>query len=426
MKPLSRYLLPPVALVALGTAMLLYLPRVGQSSDHQDSPLTVGRPGADLTDVFVFPAADPKKVVLAMDVHPLIPAGEAQTASFDPAVMYQFKIATDGGFKETSVIQFHATGTGPDQRIEMYGPTPPAMPGTRSAWVGDSQTMPFNHVTPLSNGVTAFAGPRQDPFYFDLAQFFKIVPDRNYKYHPPYGPGVPAPTAKCFRNPGVDFLRGYNVLSLVVEMPRQMLASPNGKLGIIHVYSTTSLEQNGSWVQVERLGRPAVKEAFEAFENHDATNRSSPWKDTLLAHSIVSFMSSKNGAGRSMQLASAVEHVLIPDELTANLGSGGRAGYLAVETKGKSTLPTAVERVIPNVGLQGLKTSIANKSGNFGGRDPSSPVIGLSLGVIFGSLGAKVGLAPDDMKETACLSSDNVVAGARGHTDTFPYLGAQI
>jgi hypothetical protein len=424
-KRLAAILGSGLAIAALAVTATLYTAPKATSSDHQDSPLTVSRPGADITDVFLFPAADPNKVVLAMDIHPLIPRGMSGGVAFDPGVMYQLKIATDGGFKESKVIQMRAVGTGTNQRLEFYGPVAPAMAGTTSRWVGSPQGFSFNKVTKLRNGVQVFAGPRQDPFYFDLAQFFKIVPDRNYKNHP----NVPPPTAKCFRKPGVDFLRNYNVLSFVVELPRTMLAGRGNHLGVIRMYATTSLPSGqGNYTQVERLARPAVKEAFESFANHDRTNRSSPWNDALLGQSITSFMTAAppNGAGRSMQLAKAVKGVLIPDELAADLSQKGPARYLAVETNGKSGLPTGVVRAVPEAALGGIKKAIGDPYRHFGGRDPSSPVIDLSLGVIFGTLGQKVGLAPDDHKDTACLTSDNVTAGDRGTTPTFPYFGRPI
>lgn len=414
-----------LAACAIALCFQLYSVRHAYASDHQDSPLTVSRPGADITDVFMFPAANPDNVVLAMDVHPLVPAGMSDSAVFDPGVMYQFKIAT-AGYRENEVIQFRAVGSGAGQTLEMYGPAAPAMAGTRSSWMGEPQRVAFGRVTRLANGVSVFAGPRREPFYFDLAQFFKIVPDRNYKNQP----NTFKPSAACFRKPGVDFFRDYNVLSLVVELPRSMLAAPNKKLGVVRMYATTSLPQAGSsgYTQVERLGRPAVKEAFEMFRDHDASNRSAPWNDPTLARSIVNFMTaaSPNGAGRSAALATAVEKTLMPDELTADLSAPGPAAYLAVETKGKSALPTAVVRVVPVDGLKGLKKSIANKTRDFGGRDPSSPVIDVSLGVIFGSLGQKVGLAADDGKETPCLTSDNVTAGDRSTMKDFPYFGNPI
>jgi hypothetical protein len=237
---------------------------------------------------------------------------------------------------------------------------------------------------------------------------------------------VPAPSAKCFRNPGVDFLRNFNVISLVVELPRAMLAGPGGKLGIIRVYATTSIQEHGRWTQVERLARPAVKEAFQSFEGHDRTNRSSPWADPTLPHDIIAFMASKRGANRSMALAKAVEKTLIPDEIQADISASGPARYLAVETGGKTGLPVGIVRLVPAPGIQGIKKALGDPYRGFGGRDPSSPVMDLSLGIVFGSLGQKVGLAPNDMRETQCLTSDNVDAGKRGVSMGFPYIGNPI
>ena len=395
-------------------------PQIARASDHQDSALMVSRPGADLTDVFVFPSSDPTKVVLAMDVHPLIPQGMYDDVSFDPAVMYQFKINTRDGWKENKVIQFGVEGVGASQTVKYYGPASPSAPGTVSTWVGDPVSFGFNTTKKLSDGTKIFAGPRKDPFYFDLAQFFKILPDRDASKHP----NVPAPSAMCFQKHGVDYLRDFDVLSFVVELPRKELADPNGRLGLIRMYATTSIQENGQWVQVERLARPAVKEATESFDQHDETNRSSPWNDTTLKNSVYSFM--VNGAHRSPRLAHAVTGVLIPDEIEANLHAHGPARYLAVETQGKSGLPTAVVRVVPTIPLGGIKKAIGDPYREFGGRDPSSPVIDLSLGVIFGTLGQKVGLAPNDGKGTPCLTSDNVHAGSRGVTKSFPYIGQPI
>ena len=393
------------------------------ASDHQDTLyLANDRPGADLTDVFVFPAADPDKVVLAMDVHPLIPAGAGMTASFDPGVMYQFHIAHGkSNFVQDQVIQFKATGTGAAQTITMYGPAR-GPGGLTSHWVNARASATANHVTKLAGGVMLFAGARQDPFYFDLARFFQIIPDRDYKNQP----NAPAPTAMCFRKPGQDFLESFNVLALVVEIPRKMLADSSGNTGIIHVWATASTDSSGSgaYTQIERLARPAVKEATEPFKDHDATNRALPTNDPVLAHSIYAFV--HGPAHRSAATANALVKVLTPDELTVNLASAGPARYLGVETNGKSGLPTGIVRVVPDAGLQGFKKSLDDPLRQFGGRDLSSPVIDLSLGAIFGSLPGKLGLAPDDHKETPCLTSDNVTPPARGITKGFPYYGPAI
>ena len=290
MRALGR---PIVAIVAIGTLALsgvLFTASQTPASDHQDSPLTVSRPGIDITDVYVYPSPkNPKNVVLAMDVSPLIPAGMGTTRFFDPGAMYQLKIGHGKSYVESQVIQFKADGVGPTQRITMYGPGRPNMTGTRSTFIGSRMgSTTYNSVADLGNGVKFYAGPREDPFYFDLTQFFQILPDRNFKNQP----NPPPPGATCFRKPGQDFLASFNVLQIAVELPRRLLAGPNGQLGRINVWATASIpstdpnaKESGpgnslaavvshmnsimsghgtvaqTYVQVERLGRPAVKEA---------------------------------------------------------------------------------------------------------------------------------------------------------------------
>ncbi|MFN2450481.1 MAG: DUF4331 family protein [Candidatus Baltobacteraceae bacterium] len=438
-----------VATFAVALTLGLYGNAHARASDHQDSPLTVSRPGADITDVFVFPAADPNKVVLAMDVWPLIPSGLGASTFFDPGVMYQFKIAHGQVPVEDQVIQFKANAAGVNQQIQMFGPARPALTGTSATFVKPFGAIPYNKVTDLGGGVTVFAGPREDPFYFDLAQFFRIIPDRNWANQP----NAPANTATCFRKDAKDFLAGYNVLSLVVEMPRSMLADQDGHLERINVWATTSLrttdpdvardaplaslstmlqnfnskigaantDASGTWTQIERLARPAVKEATESFRNHDTTNRSTPYDDAVLAKSVKEFMI--HSAGRSEAVADAAVKVLIPDEIEADLSAHGPARYLAVETNGKSGLPIPVVRLVPPNGIRGIKLALGDPYRHFGGRDPRSPAIDLSLGAIFGSLIPKLGLAPDDNRETPCLESDYTTPAEKHPLPTFPYIG---
>jgi len=145
----------------------------------------INRPGADITDVFVFPSpANANNVVLAVNVHPLIPQGQGPSTFFDPAVMYQFKIDNVGDHKEHLVIQFQASGSGTAQSINVYGPAAPNQQGTVSTFVAKTGTVPYNQATTLPNGMQIFAGPREDPFFFDLSRFFQIIPDRNYQNQP--------------------------------------------------------------------------------------------------------------------------------------------------------------------------------------------------------------------------------------------------
>ena len=56
-------------------------------------------------------------------------------------------------------------------------------------------------------GISAFAGPRDDPFFFDFNQYTAII----------------GGTASGFNNPGTDTFAGTNVMSIVVEVPKSMI-----------------------------------------------------------------------------------------------------------------------------------------------------------------------------------------------------------
>ena len=384
-----------------------------------------------------------------MDVSPLIPTGMATTRQFDPGAMYQFHIGTGDHFTTDLAIQFKATGTGPTQQIAMYGPAKPVLDGLESRFGTRTGSVAYGQTTTFSNGIKFFAGPREDPFYFDLTQFLKIVPDRDFHNQP----NPVAPSATCFRKEGAsDTLAGFNVLQLAVELPRTLLADSKGTVGRINVWTTTSLptsdaasqptsptallsgvasrfntimgtpsDDTATYRQDERLGRPAVKEATENFADHDKTNRSLITNDTVLAQSILTF--EKKAAHRSDAVAHAALHVLIPDAIEADLTAPGPARYLAVETNGKSGLPIAVIRLVPPPLIYGVKRSLGDPYRHFGGRDLRSPVIDLSLGALFGSLIPKLGLAPEDHQETPCLTSDFTTPAAKHIETNFPYTG---
>lgn len=256
-RPLGAFL----AVAALVATALLYDVTVVRGSDHQDSPTMIARPGADITDVFIYPDPnDATKAVLQMDVWPLLTPGTATTSvALDPDVLYQFKISHGAqAGPEDMVIQFQANRSGPEQTVAVYGPAAPSQQGTTSTIVGSPQTVPFNKPTTLANGVRVFIGPRADPFAFDLSQFFKIIPDRNFRLQP----NPPPPSANSFRgfsesfnashgtscdtSPASDFLTAghFNIIAIVFEAPKSLLAPSSGSQ-LIHVWTTTST-QSGS------------------------------------------------------------------------------------------------------------------------------------------------------------------------------------
>ena len=120
-----------------------------------------------------------------------------------------------------------------------------------------------------------------------------------------------------------------------------------------------------------------------------------------------------HSAGRGESVANAAVKLLTPDTLEADLSEAGPARYLAVETNGKSGFPIQIIRTVPPAGIRGIKQALGDTYRGFGGRDPKSPVIDLSLGAIFGSLLPKLGLAEEDNRETPCLTSDHVTPAAK-------------
>ncbi len=153
-----------------------------------------------------------------------------------------------------------------------------------------------------------------------------------------------------------------------------------------------------SFVQIERLSRPAVKEVFERFVDHQISNASEPYNDPTLKSAIHDVTVA---LGRSEQTAGVLQAVLYPDQYTVDLSQIGGAAYLGTETGGATS---------------------STKS-KFGGRDINDNVIDISLGALFGNTVSALGLAPDDGKENNCLTTQHVaVASRQGNTGTFPYL----
>lgn len=207
-----RWVALAVILVAAAGGTLRWL----TASDHRDSALLTDDPRADIADVYTFRSpANPDRLVLAMTVAGFIPPSEVGTTFFDPDVLYQFKIDDDGDAVEDVVIQAFVSGTGVNQVMRFRGPAVPGVTGNVSRVLRGPETASVrvsSTATAISasrSGITVFAGVRDDPFFFDLGQFVRIVNGQ----------------ASGFNNPGTDAFAGFNVLAIVVEVPMSMLGS---------------------------------------------------------------------------------------------------------------------------------------------------------------------------------------------------------
>jgi hypothetical protein len=229
---------PPRLLVAALMVAGLFagglIARRAIASDHQDSPEVELNPASDMTDFYAFPGATSGNIVLVMDSWAFLTPANTPSVSFDPNLLYQFKVENSGAPIENLVFQVTFQGTGSSQTVEVRGPVAPPVAGAMQNTVSSTTpiiTGPVNKVL-TGGGIQFFAGPRSDPFFIDLEQFFRILPDRK----PVTGPlaQLPAtPTATGFRTPGIDYIAGHNVLSIVMELPATMLTTGgNPKIGL--------------------------------------------------------------------------------------------------------------------------------------------------------------------------------------------------
>jgi hypothetical protein len=203
------------------------------ASDHQDTPEVELNPRMDINDVFVFPGSSADRVTLVMTTSSPI-AG--QSASFDPNLLYQIKIDNTGDAIEDLVFQItFNTGSGSAQSVKVVGPVAPTNAGTQSTLVNTAAAVEGAVGTNLGSdtGMQVFAGLRADPFFIDLEQFFSILPDRRPSTGSLSGPSTA--TASSFRTPGIDILRPFNCLAIVIELPKSKLTSstaPDAKIGV--------------------------------------------------------------------------------------------------------------------------------------------------------------------------------------------------
>lgn len=219
-------------IAALGVAQLV------RASDHQDTPETELNPRSDINDVYAFPGSTADRIALILTTSSPI-AG--QNASFDPNLLYQLKIDNTGDAVEDLVLQVtFDDGVGSAQKYTVRGPVAPVMTGTKSALATSGSVVTGNVGSSAgsSSSVQAYTGLRADPFVIDLEQFFNIIPDRR----PSTGPYSVqnGPAAGSFRSPGVDFLKPFNALSIVIELPKSLLQSSTAADAKFGVWGTIS------------------------------------------------------------------------------------------------------------------------------------------------------------------------------------------
>ncbi len=293
-----------------------------KASSHREAPLISQDPLADNTDVYAFVSPErADRVVLIANFIPLeFPSSGPNFWKFDDNVLYEIMVDNTGDAVEDITYQFRfntsvknpntflyntgqVTSIGdPDLNVlqfftltEVRGPR---RTGTRTVIGQGLHVMPAhvglnsmpNYTRDLGSGVhqlstdgiKAFAGPRDDSFFVDLGAIFDLLQLR---------------TLNGLTGNPVDGLGNYNVHTIAVEVPISRLtrtgaapagaSDPNASIG---VWSTASrpatttrtasgATSSGDFVQVSRLGMPLVNEAVIPIGVKDTFNGLEPTGD---------------------------------------------------------------------------------------------------------------------------------------------------
>ena len=197
----------------------------------------------DLTDLYVFPAADPGKTVVIIDVNPFATGMSAMPpflmrSDFHPDGVYRINVDRDGDAQAEAAFTFtfservdgvqtgtvfYATGA------EARQPEPGGevlIDGTPVAF-DDASARPV-----LAGQVRLFIGVRSEPFFADADGSF-------------HG----------FQWTGKDAFADKNILSIVMEVPHDMLGA-DPAIGLWA--SVSQRHRDGSLVQVDRGGHPTI------------------------------------------------------------------------------------------------------------------------------------------------------------------------
>ena len=211
--------------IVLGISLVAISGLVFMAADHADAPAVTGNAN-DITDVYAFQGQDTNNMVFVVNTQGLLTPGATAAAEFNENVLIELNIDTNADNVEDLVIQ----AIRKNDKMYFFGPVAPGTTGVTStikttATAGNVEISQYGSapIISTSNGMKFFAGPRDDPFFFDLPQFRAIL----------------AGTATGFNNPGTDSFGGTNVLSTIIELPKSLLGSSSS----ISVWAETKQKQ---------------------------------------------------------------------------------------------------------------------------------------------------------------------------------------
>ena len=285
-------------LVAAGVATLE--PGAASASSHREAPLISGQPQYDNTDVYAFVSPDhPDTTTIVANWIPFEePAGGPNFFTFAEDAQYDIHIDNNGDAQGELLFRYtfkthtknkktflYNTGAvtsldDPDLNItqtydidlvklknqkvtystKLADDVPVAPSNVGKASMPDYNTLRKQAVYKLPNGSKTFAGQADDPFFLDLRVFDLL-----------YGGNL--------TEVGRDTLKGYNVNSIALQVPTDMITE-SADQPVVGIWSTTQKRNaQGYYSQVSRLGNPLVNEVVNPIKDKDKFNASAPKDD---------------------------------------------------------------------------------------------------------------------------------------------------
>ena len=208
------------------------------SADHAESPAADADPAADIADVYLFPSPESATKLVAAITFGGRPAPRSRIdGSFycDPDILFTYNIDranASGAFDSIPDIQIYARlAKNNNGQCALQLQNVPGAGGTFSGLIETVFSL---------GGMRAFAGLRNDPFFFDFEGFTALL--NTFATPGQHGDLVSSFRLSPAGQPRRDSFAGRNASAIVFEMDLDTAAprAANGTRPKIRVWATTS------------------------------------------------------------------------------------------------------------------------------------------------------------------------------------------
>lgn len=206
------------------SALLLLAAFSANAADHADAPRSTTDPSTDITDVFIFREGGKLVGAICFGGAPVPRARvDGPTGRFDPDVLFIYNIDLDGDAKPEHeiLVRFGRNAKG-EAGVQFEG-----IPGAGAKFVSG----PVERVLASPTGLRAYAGLRDDPFFFDFEGFTATIGSFNQ---------TDKPKGSLMFNASRDSFSRRNLTALVFEMDPALIAPRPGSSGnkLIRVWAS--------------------------------------------------------------------------------------------------------------------------------------------------------------------------------------------